>query len=137
MPGDERARLNRLGGAAVVLTLTLALIACAAGPARLGAETQGLAPAAPTAEEALRRHVEGEGGAYASDCAATRSPRDLGKVCSRFIAERDGLRAYLIGRTFSEFSTWVFVEQTSAGWRVAATAPLDFFSQSLDVPWPR
>ena len=73
---------------------------------------------------------------YAGDCSATVSPRDIGKTCSKLGDERGDLRAYLIGRTFSEFSRWVFVRRDRDGWRTAGTAPLDFFAPSLDVPWP-
>jgi hypothetical protein len=45
-------------------------------------------------------------------------------------------RAYLTGRTFSEYSTWVFVSRTPAGWSVAGTAPLDFFATEEVIPWP-
>ena len=73
---------------------------------------------------------------YAGDCAATRSPDDIGKICSKLVDERGTLRAYLIGRTFSEFSTWVFVEQSATGWSVVGTSPLDFFAAAVAIPWP-
>ncbi len=119
------------------LVLALMLVACGAGSASIRAQDAPASPVAATAEEAVRWAVERDGDVYAGDCAGTRSPQDIGKVCSKLVDERDGIRAYLTGRTFSEFSTWVFVEQTAAGWQVAGTAPLDFFSQSLEIPWPR
>lgn len=89
-----------------------------------------------SAEDAVCAVVQAGDSVYAGDCAATVSPRDIGKVCSKFIAQRGSLRAYLLGRTFSEFSSWVFVEQTRAGWAPFGTAPLDFAAPSLVVPWP-
>ena len=124
--------------AAVASVLALGLMACttAASPG-LRAESNTEPAAAPTADDAVRLMVESDGATYAGDCAVTRSPEDLGKVCSKLVEERGGARAYLIGRTFSEFTTWVFVEQTAAGWRVNGTTALDFFAPSLEIPWPR
>jgi hypothetical protein len=119
--------------------LALAALACTgAGQGTVKAE-QGATDmvASPTPEEAVRLVVEAGGGVYAGDCAATRSPQDIGKTCSKLIEERGGQRAYLVGRTFSEFSTWVFVEQTGTGWQSRGTAPLDFSSTSIEIPWPR
>jgi hypothetical protein len=100
-----------------------------------GAEAQAGRPAA-TPEAAVREIIERGGGVYAGDCSETVSPRDIGRTCSKLIGERGDLRAYLVGRTFSEFSTWVFVRRERDGWRTAGTAALDFFAPSLDIPWP-
>lgn len=108
--------------------------AWAAGCTPPGAHTHGQPVSTP--EEAVCAVVAAMDGVYAGDCAATVSPRDIGKVCSKFIAQRGALRAYLIGRTFSEFSTWVFVERQPAGWVALTTVPLDFASPVLVVPWP-
>ncbi len=90
---------------------------------------------AATADDAVRAAVEATGDSYAGDCAATVSPRDVGKVCAKFAAEKDGVRAYMAGRTFSEFSRWVFVTaDPTGGWRVVAVADLDFFATT--IPWP-
>jgi hypothetical protein len=101
-------------------------------PAATGAATQFFA----SPEGAVCAVVQAGDSVYAGDCAATESPRDIGKVCSKYIAQRGSLRAYLIGRTFSEFSSWVFVEQKRDGWVAVATTPLDFAAPSLIVPWP-
>jgi hypothetical protein len=90
---------------------------------------------APSAEEAVRSAVESAGDAYVGDCAATVSPRDAGKTCSRLVAERNGVRAYLAGRCFSEFSRWVFVASEDGGWRTVGVAVLDFFGPP-EPPWP-
>ena len=91
---------------------------------------------ATTPEAALEQLVRATGAVYAGDCATTRSPEDIGKICSRFVAERDSRRAYMLGRTFSEFSAWAFVQQVAGGWEPAGTAPLDPFATSVVVPWP-
>src|SRR5215213_5916119 len=85
-----------------------------------------LAPAAATPEAALAAFVVLAGGVFAGPCAQTRSPDDIGKVCAGFVDERDHLRAYLLGRTFSEFTTWVFLDEDGRGWTLLASAPLDF-----------
>lgn len=98
------------------------------------AESLSIAPA--SAAETVAAYVNASGAAYAGACEDTVSPRDIGKVCSRFIEQRGSVRAYLTGRTFSEFNTWVFVAQTSAGWEVRGTAPLDFQDMTMTIPWP-
>lgn len=119
-----------------LIAVTFALLLAAVNVPRLTrAEPVQGAPPAVTADAAVRQAVEAQGGAYAGDCAAAVSPGDVGKVCSRFIAEQSATRAYLIGRTFSEFSAWVFVAPAGDSWMVAGTAPLDFFG-GVDVPWP-
>jgi hypothetical protein len=134
-----RERFRRTSLAAV---LAVAALAGATVPyAGLSRTAQAQSPAAAqaaraTPEEIVRLVVESAGATYAGDCAAARSPQDTGKVCSRQVDEREGVRAYLIGRTFSEFSAWVFVEQTAAGWQAAGTAPLDFSSTRIEIPWP-
>lgn len=127
---------------AALLVVALTLAMAIAGPARIAAspETTLTSEAAvettATAEDAVRVAVEAAGDRYAGDCAAAISPRDAGKVCSRFVEARATLHAYLTGRTFSEFSTWVFVESTASGWRPVGIAPLDFFATELTIPWP-
>jgi hypothetical protein len=124
------------------LVLALAALACTGGDkgsfgGRVSAQTPTEQAAAATPEDAVRLVVEADGKTYAGDCAAARSPQDVGKTCSKLIEERDGVRAYLTGRTFSEFSTWIFVEQTSTGWQSLGTEPLDFFATSIEIPWPK
>ena len=91
---------------------------------------------AATPLEAISVLVQQGGEQFAGLCEQTRSPDDIGKVCSRLIEERDGLQAHLIGRTFSEFSTWVFVSQRDGGWTVVTTTPLDFHDVTGTIPWP-
>jgi hypothetical protein len=118
----------------VGMLLTVALVNTATAAAQTpSADTLP----AVTPEDAVRQVVEARGTIYAGDCAATRSPADRGAFCARFVGEQSGVRAYLIGRTFSEFSEWVFVAQRGGGWRVVGTAPLDFFDTRGHIPWPR
>ncbi len=115
--------LGVIGAAGCAVPVSLA------GPSRA-------ATVMPSAEAAVAQLVEEGGTAFAGPCSGTRSPDDMGKVCSRFVAERAGVRAYVIGRTFSEFDRWVFVAESDGGWAVAGQAPLDFTSTSIEPPWP-
>lgn len=119
-------------GIGVLVALLAPALAMRAQPAPEQAEV--VTAAGP--EEAVRLAVEAAGGVYAGDCAATAAPRDTGRMCSRFVAERGGTRAYLTGRAFSEFTTWLFVAPLADGrWQVASTAPLDFLGPP-EPPWP-
>jgi hypothetical protein len=121
---------------ATILVLALTIILSGIVVRQAAAAEDIAKPAASTAESALRQAIEMTGAAYAGDCAGTRSPDDAGKICSKFVAERAGVRAYLTGRTFSEFDQWVFVQQAPDGWRPAGTAPQGFFASPQDIPWP-
>jgi len=99
---------------------------------------RGAGASAPTAtpDAAVRASLEAHGTTYAGDCDATASPRDLGKACSRLVEERGGVRAYLVGRTFSEFTTWLFVGEDGGRWSVVRETPLCFECESIEIPWP-
>jgi hypothetical protein len=94
------------------------------------------APVQPTPEAAIGAFVQATGDEYAGLCEQTRSPADIGKVCSKLIEQRGTVQAHLIGRTFSEFSTWVFVTPQDSGWTVLGTETLDFLDTSGSIPWP-
>jgi hypothetical protein len=83
---------------------------------------------------ALAASLQAAGTVYAGDCATTQSPRDVGAVCSRFVAVQSGLYAFETGGTFSEFDQWVFVTQNGPTWQVVATVPLD--NAMTSIPWP-
>jgi hypothetical protein len=91
--------------------------------------------AAGSVQAAIGTAVAGLGG-YVGECATTRSPDDIGKLCSKFVTQKGNLQAYLVGRTFSEFSEWVFVEQTANGWAAIAVVPYDGSAPGIQVPWP-
>jgi hypothetical protein len=127
-------RFRRFGPLATGLMLGLSAIfvlhACA--------QERGVnAATADSPQAAIAHLVEARGERYAGLCETTRSPDDIGKVCSRLIEDRGAIEAHLIGRTFSEFSTWVFLSERDSGWSVVATEPLDFLDSTGTVPWPR
>jgi hypothetical protein len=115
----------------LLVLLSLAFFATAvAGP------TARIRAMATSPEQAVRAAVEADGAVYAGACAATRSPEDVGKICATFIDERGDTRAYLTGRTFSEYGMWLFVQGGPTGWTVIGSAPLDFFATDPRIPWP-
>jgi hypothetical protein len=120
-----------VGTAAAMLSLVVATAAAKSLP-----DDQPLAPVAPTPEGAVQEAVSAASAVYAGDCATTSSPANLGQVCSRFIGQRAVLRAYLAGRTFSEFDTWVFVKQTASGWVPVGIRPADETASPGTAPWP-
>lgn len=92
---------------------------------------------AETPETAVRQSVESHGATYAGDCGGTVSPRDIGATCSKLIGEQHDVKAFLVGRTFSEFSDWVFVKDSGRGeWRIIAESPLDLRNDDGTIPWP-
>jgi hypothetical protein len=111
---------------AAIVALTAALLH-AAPPAEAGTGAsspasvsqpvalQGAAVASPQA--AVAEAVEAQSSVYSGDCADAVSPQDIGKLCSKFVAQSGALRAYLVGRTFSEFGQWVFIRQSADGWQ--------------------
>ena len=131
-------------GRGILVALTLATLsalplgraaAVATRPQTAHGPAKALA-ASTTPEAALAQLVAGTGASYAGDCSTTRAPEDIGKVCSRFVAARATLRAYMLGRTFSESSAWAFVQQVGGGWEPAGTVPLDPYAANGEVPWP-
>lgn len=131
--GMQRRRYSSIFAGLALGVGALVFAGCAATGSQ-AAEPVGIVPA--TASEAVAAYITANGAAYAGACDDAVSPRDIGKLCSRFVEQRGAQRAYLIGRTFSEYDAWVFVSQTGGGWEVRGTAPLDFNDMSLTIPWP-
>ena len=150
MRGDWSAAILRRPLAVALLLATAAsallLTACfedggtskpgvtAATPTPGGSPT----PATGSPEEALgtygRQNLQME---YAGDCEAAKQPDDQGKLCTSFRGDRGPMKAYVAGPAFSEFTTWLFVEQKAGQWQVVGEFPIR--PQAADVPgipWP-
>ena len=107
-------------------------------PARASTVEQSVASSvAPSAIEAIRLALQSRGEQYAGDCAAARPPQDIGKFCSKLVSDRNSVTAYLTGRTFSEFDTWLFVSQSNGSWCTVAAVPLDDKLMDTSIPWPQ
>jgi len=74
---------------------------------------------------------------FVEDCSKADVTNDAGKVCAAFQGERQGMRAYRIGPTFSEFDQWVIMGQNGGQWSVVATFPITADTAAVPgVPWP-
>jgi hypothetical protein len=118
------------------LLIGLLAVALALGCAREGGAAAS-SSAQSTPDAAVASYVEAAGDRYAGPCEQTRSPEDIGKICSKLIEQRGSTQAHLIGLTFSEYTTWLFVAPQDGGWSVIATEPLDFHDMTGSIPWPR
>jgi hypothetical protein len=90
------------------------------------------------AEQALAAYVQTTmQKQFVEDCTKADVTNDTGKVCAAFQGERQGLRAYKVGLTFSEFSQWVIMGQNGGQWSVVATVPITADTAAVPgVPWP-
>jgi hypothetical protein len=113
----------------------LALMVATAAAQTVPGEPATASPAV-TPEGAVAVAVTAMSAVYAGDCATTMSPANLGQICSKFIDQRGSVRAYLAGRTFSEYSVWVFVQQTARGWEPDGIEVTDDSAPPDNVPWP-
>jgi len=74
---------------------------------------------------------------YVGECEAAQLPDDQGKLCTSLRGDRGPMKAYVAGPAFSEFTTWLFVEQKAGQWQVVGEFPIR--PQAADVPgipWP-
>jgi hypothetical protein len=88
--------------------------------------------AGATPAAAIQQTVAPYGYVYSGDCAdATRA--NVGQYCSSEVGAHGPVHAYLVGRAFSEFSAWVFVQQVGDEW-----VPLGAWSydETNIIPWP-
>jgi hypothetical protein len=108
----------------------------------LTSETSTTPTPTPAAEEAgpdqlvaqyVRERLQGT---WAGDCDRTNVLTDTGKYCAKFAGERDGVRAYRIGQTFSEPVEWAFVDKLDGEWRIARTEQIQDPNVAPGVPWP-
>ena len=64
-----------------------------------------------TAEETIAAYLRSSGHEYAGDCRDTNLTEDAGKYCSVMHEDRGATRIYETGPTFSEFDTWLLLQQ--------------------------
>ena len=77
---------------------------------------------AATPAEAIEVWMDGEGLAYAGECATTTIEDDLGKYCSSLCEDRGESQIHKVGPTFSEYTTWLLLERSGGTWSVTDTA---------------
>lgn len=71
---------------------------------------------------------------YIGSCDGADATTDVGAYCSRLLDDQVTTRVYAIGLTFSEFDTFLRVDQVAGGWVVGATAPIDQ-TTGMQSPW--
>jgi hypothetical protein len=133
--------------AALVLTAVLGLACGGGGDDNNDADSTATAEAqvTPTAETpadpaigAVQSYVETElQSQFVPNCAEADAATDAGKVCATLQGERESMRAYVIGQTFSEVTEWVIVEERSGSWEVVATKTITSDTAGIPgIPWP-
>jgi hypothetical protein len=129
---------------APILLLAALLLACGGGGDSDEPEPTPTSEATPTPEAvdgplgALQAYVEATlQKQFLADCGAAAIATDTGKICASDRGERESMRAYVIGQTFSEFSDWVIVAETTGSWSVVKTLPITADNISIPgIPWP-
>lgn len=126
--------------AAVCLTAGLA-VACGSGGGGTSTNNATVAEASPTAatppEEALRLYVRRLGQDFVANCDDAQRPGDVGKQCARLRAERNGLLAYELGPTFSDYSHLIILKLVGGSWTIAHQENRDPTAPPIPgIPWP-
>jgi hypothetical protein len=133
--------------ALAVLIVIIAIIAvlCSGGdsddeppPATATPEVTPTVPTGSQQEAAVVQHVQTtQEAAYAGACVDADPTADVGKICSFYRGEREGVHAFVLGLTFSEGIEWVFVEMEGGAWRVIEVTPITPESAAVPgIPWP-
>jgi hypothetical protein len=133
------------GMAVLVVIIALVAIVCTGGDSGddppVATATPAVTPTVPTGsqqESAVVQYVQGTQGAeYAGGCADADATADVGKVCSVYRGERQGVHAFVLGQAFAEGTEWVFVEMQGGAWRVVESTPITPESAAVPgIPWP-
>ena len=130
--------------AAIALAGILALLASGCESAADTVTPAGTAAPSPTAtvalpddapEETLRAWVNSHlSQGFVPECSLARRPDDVGKVCADLRAERDGILAYGVGPTFSEFTRLFLLEPIDGAWTIIHEETID--PNLPGIPWP-
>jgi hypothetical protein len=96
------------------------------------------ATASTPPEEALRLYVQRRlGQGFVQECEDARRPDDVGKQCARYRGERNGLLAYELGPTFSEYTRLIILERAGGSWTIAHLENRDPSLPDVPgIPWP-
>ena len=95
-------------------------------------------PNTASPEASLGNYIEETlGETFLEDCSRAVVEEVAGKICSIFRGERGDLRAYILGRTFSEPFQWAILEKQGTDWRVIHTPAIRFDTAGVPgIPWP-
>jgi hypothetical protein len=123
--------------------LCAALVLAACGTANAPSDggdgaspTSGTPSVAP--EEALRLFVQRRlNQGFVADCDNAQRPDDVGKQCARLRGERNGLLAYELGPTFSEYTRLIILQRVGDSWTIAHQENRDPDQPPVPgIPWP-
>lgn len=138
-------RSGRLTAPFAVASLTVALLlltACSSsgGNSSTTPGPTGQATSAPVAEpeEALGIYVQRRlSQGFVADCDDAQRPDDVGKQCATRLGERNGLIAFALGPTFSEYTQILILQQLDGAWTIAAQEAHDPDGPDVPgIPWP-
>ena len=130
--------------AALVALPALALVAsaCLFGDDGDDADTPdgptATAAAAVPPEEALRIYVDRRlNQGFVADCVDAVRPDDVGKQCATLRGERDGMLAYELGPTFSEYTRLLILQQAGETWTIVHQENRNPDEPEVaGIPWP-
>ena len=130
---------------ALILVIVLTAVVCIGGDgdddtpdATPTPEATATVPTGSQQETAIVEHVQTTlQGTYAGACADADPTADVGKICSFYRGEREGVHAFVLGMTFSEGIEWAFVAMEGGAWRVVEATPITPESAAVPgIPWP-
>ena len=132
--------MHRLLG--VILVLMCVTAACTSGDSEGRTSTpdateriEQLVATAGPAEEVLRTWVQDHlSQGFVARCEDSQRPGDVGKQCARLHSERNGLLAYQLGPTFSEFTRLFILEQQNGVWAIIHEETHS--AELTTIPWP-
>lgn len=131
---------RRLLTGATPLAFAVLAFACSGGDG--GDNPPASVTGAPTAttrpEQALRRYVQNRyAQGFVASCEDAKRPDDVGKMCARYRGEREGLLAYELGPTFSEYTQLLILKQVGDTWTLEHQENRDPNEPAVPgIPWP-
>lgn len=128
-------------GLAVVLAVGLA---CdfgddSGGPAASPSpEPTATAAGVVTPEDALERYVRNRWQqSFVANCDDASRPGDVGKRCARLRGERNGMLAFELGPTFSEYTQLIILSPAGDDWTLLRLEGRDTDEEPVPgIPWP-
>jgi hypothetical protein len=113
----------------------VAVAACGGGDAGPAATPT---PDRTSEEEALAAWVRDNRNVnFVNNCRDAQPGVDVGKWCGTLLGERGTLRAYALGPTFSEATSFAMLQETADGWKVLSVTNRDPSAGEIPgIPWP-
>jgi len=89
-------------------------------------------------EDALARFVQNRlNQGFVPHCDDAQRPDDVGKQCASKLGERDGLVAYALGPTFSDYTRILILKPEGGDWTLVTLEVRDLNQSGVPgIPWP-